>query len=71
MFISNIDFLTFIVSGVCATRAEKQLLDHLFHPDHHDIDIRPVKDNQETLNVSLSFELYQLIQLVCMNIISA
>ena len=44
--------------------AEDLLWNKLFHPSNHDIHVRPVIDNLQTLNVSLSVDLYQLIGIV-------
>ena len=44
--------------------AEDLLWNKLFHPSNHDIHVRPVVDNLQTLNVSLSVDLYQLIGIV-------
>ena len=50
--------------GLYASIAEKRLLENLFHPDNHDINVRPVKNHNDSLNVSLTLSLYQLIEIV-------
>ena len=50
--------------GLEASSEEKELLAKLFHPDNHDISVRPVKRSRHSLNVSLTLTLYQLIEIV-------
>ena len=53
-----------LLTDVIASADEKRLVKYLFHEDNHDISIRPVLNDNTTLNVSIELTLYQLISIV-------